>query len=64
MVVKRYHDHSNFYKGKHLTGTGLQFQRFSSLSSWQEAWQHIGRHGARETAESPTYGLAGSRERE
>jgi hypothetical protein len=26
--VKRQHDHSNFYKGKHLTGAGIQFQRF------------------------------------
>jgi hypothetical protein len=25
------------YKGKHLIRAGLQFQRFSLLSSWQEA---------------------------
>lgn len=36
--VKRYHDRSNSYKGKHLTGAGLQFQRFSPLSSRQETW--------------------------
>jgi hypothetical protein len=26
-------------KGKHLIGSGLQFQRFSPLSSWWEIWQ-------------------------
>ena len=31
--VKRYHDHGNSYKGKHLIGD-LHFQRFSPLSSW------------------------------
>jgi hypothetical protein len=30
--VKRYYDQGNFYKG-HLTGAGLQVQRFSPLSS-------------------------------
>ena len=34
----------NSYKGQHLIGAGLQFQRVSPLSSWQEAWQHAGRH--------------------
>jgi hypothetical protein len=29
MAVKRYHDHGNSYKEKHLIGDGLQFQRFS-----------------------------------
>ena len=37
--MKRHHDQGNSYKGKHLIGAGLQFQRFSPLSSWQEAWQ-------------------------
>jgi hypothetical protein len=54
--VKRHHDHDNSYKGKHLIGAGLQFQRFSPLSSWQEAWQDAGRHGAEEEAESSTSG--------
>ena len=36
----------NFYKGKHSIGVGLQFQRFSLLSSWQEARRHINRYGA------------------
>ena len=26
IAVKRCHDHSNSYKGKHLTGAGLQFR--------------------------------------
>ena len=29
--MKRYHDHGNFYKGKHFIGTGLEFQIFSPL---------------------------------
>jgi hypothetical protein len=45
IAVKRHHDHGNFYKGKHFIGVNLQFQRFSPLSSWWEAWQHAGRHG-------------------
>ena len=32
----------------------LTVQRFSPLSSWQEAWRHAGKHDAREVAESPT----------
>ena len=39
IAVKRHHDHSNSYKGKHLTGDGLLFQRFSPLSSRQETRQ-------------------------
>jgi len=45
---------TNSYKGQYLIGAGLQVQRFSPLSSWQEAWQHPGRHGAGEGAESST----------
>jgi hypothetical protein len=26
IAVKRHHDHRNFYKGKHLIGTGLQLK--------------------------------------
>ena len=48
IAVKNHHDHSNSYKEKHLIGAGLQFQRFSPLSSWWEAWQRAGRHGAEE----------------
>jgi hypothetical protein len=44
--VKRHHDQGKSYKGQHLIGASFQFQRFNPLSSWQEAWQHAGRHGA------------------
>jgi hypothetical protein len=44
--------HGNSYKGKHLIGVGLQFQRFSLLSSWQEIWQCAGRHDAGEAESS------------
>ena len=37
--VQRHHGQGQSYKGKHLIGTSLQFQRFSPLSSWQEVWQ-------------------------
>ena len=56
IAVKRHHDHSNSYKGKHLIGAGLQFQRFSPLSSWQATWQCAGRHGAGEVAENSSLG--------
>ena len=46
LAMKRHHDHSNSYKGKHLFQAGLQFQKFSALSSWQETWQPAGRHDA------------------
>ena len=36
----------------HLIGAGLQFQMFSPLSSWQEAWHCADRHGTGEGAES------------
>jgi hypothetical protein len=41
--VKRHRNGGNPYKGKHFIGACLQFQRFSLLSSWQEAWQCAGR---------------------
>jgi hypothetical protein len=40
---KRHHDHSNSYQGKHLFEANLEFQRFSPLSSQQEAQK--GMHG-------------------
>jgi len=43
IAVSRHHAQGNAYKGQHLTGAGLQVQRFSPLSSWLEAWQHPGR---------------------
>jgi hypothetical protein len=33
IAVKRQHDQGNSYKGQHLIEAGLQFQRFSPLSS-------------------------------
>jgi hypothetical protein len=46
ITVKRPHDQGNSYKGQNLTEAGLHVQRFSPLSSWQEAWKGPGRHGA------------------
>jgi hypothetical protein len=53
IALKRHHDQGNFppppqgnsYKEQYLIGADLQFQRFSLFSSWQEAWQAVGRHG-------------------
>ena len=63
IAVKRHYDHGNSYKGKHLIGAGLWFQRFSPLSSWWGAWQHVGRHGAGKVAESSTSWPTGSKRR-
>jgi hypothetical protein len=52
MAMKRYHDPGNSYIGATFHWDGLQYQKFSPLSSWQEAWQHPGRHGAGEGSES------------
>jgi hypothetical protein len=52
--VKRHHSQSNSYKEKHLIGAGLQFQRLSLLSAWQETWQPTGRQGAGEGTGSST----------
>jgi hypothetical protein len=60
VAVKRYHDHHNSYKGKYLIGAGIGFVY---KHQWQEAWQHAGRCGAGEVAESSTSGLAGGRKR-
>jgi hypothetical protein len=54
IAVKKHHDQGNSYKCKTLIGAGLQFQRFSPLSSWPEAWQCAGRLGAGEGTESST----------
>jgi hypothetical protein len=43
---KRHHDQDHTHKGQHFIGAGLQSQRFSPLSSWQEAWQQTGSHGS------------------
>ena len=62
IAVKRYHDQVNFYKGQHLIGAGLPLQKFSPLSSWQEAWQHLCRHGPG-GAENSTFHSKGARNR-
>jgi hypothetical protein len=48
----------NSYKGKHLIGTGLQFQRFSQFYDWQ----HAGRYGAGEGTENSTSQSKGKQE--
>jgi hypothetical protein len=63
VAVKKHHDQGNSHNGKILTGAGLQFQRLRPLSSWQEAWQRAGRHGAGEGAENSTSWSVGSRRR-
>jgi len=51
-----------YYKGKHLTGAGLQFQRFSpSSSSWWEARQCAATHGAGEGTQNSTSWYEASR---
>jgi hypothetical protein len=62
--VKRPDGQSNSYKERHLIGAGLLFERFSPLSSWWEAWQRVGKHDAREGAESSTSWSTGSRKTE
>lgn len=42
----------------------LTFQRFSTLPSWQEAWQYSGRHGAGVVAKSSPSRLADGRKTE
>lgn len=37
VTVKRHCDQGNSHKGKHLIGADLQFQRLTTLSSWQTA---------------------------
>jgi hypothetical protein len=48
---------------KPCTWGWLTFQRFSPLFSWQESWQHAGRHDAGEVAEISTARLDDSKER-
>jgi hypothetical protein len=40
--------------GLEIYCNSLQFQKFSTLSSWKKAWQHAGRHGTGEGTESST----------
>ena len=59
--MKRHHDHSNSYKGKHLIGAGLQGR---GLVHYHHEEKHGGRQGSGEGAESSTLGSAGSKKRE
>jgi hypothetical protein len=54
IAVKRRHGYSNDYKGKFLTMAGLQFQRYTPLSPWKEAWWDARRHDAEAGAETCT----------
>ena len=60
IAVKRQHEQGDSCKEQHLIGAGLLVQRFIPLSSWREAWQHPGRHGAR-GVKSSTSSSKGSR---
>lgn len=51
--MKRYDEHGNSYKGKHLIGGWLAAQRFSPLSSLQEVWWWTDKHGAGEGLRVP-----------
>jgi hypothetical protein len=63
IAVNGHHDQSNSYTGKHFIRAGLQFQRFSPLSSWWEAQWHTRRHGCGEGAEVLHLEKKGSRRR-
>lgn len=49
ITMKRHHDHSMSYKGKHLIEWRLTVERFSLLSPWCRM-AHAGRHSAGEEA--------------
>ena len=49
IVLRRHHDQGSSYERKHL-----QFQRFSLLLPWWEAWQNLSRHGVGEEDKSST----------
>lgn len=55
MAVNGHHNQGNSYKEQHLIGAGLQILRFSPLSSWREAWWHLGRHGTGGAESSTSY---------
>jgi hypothetical protein len=41
--MKRHHDNSNSYKGKHLVGAALHLQIFNPLSAWYKVSAHMDR---------------------
>lgn len=50
-------------KEKRLIGAGIYFKRLTPLSSWQEAWKHVDRHGARKQVESSRLTSTGSKKK-
>jgi hypothetical protein len=52
LLLKKPHGHSHSYKGKPFIEDGLQFQKFSPLSSQWGTWLHTGKHNAREGTEN------------
>ena len=50
--MKRHNDQGNSYKRQQFNWGWLAGSDVQQLSSWQEAWQHPGRHGGGDGAES------------
>jgi hypothetical protein len=63
IAVKRHLDQGNSCKEQYLIRASLQVQRFSPLSSWQEAWQHPGIHSSEEGAKSSISSSEGNQEK-
>ena len=61
IAVKRHHDMATLIKKENTVGAFLMlwFQRFSSLSSWKEAWQW---HGAGEVVEATSWSIGSNRD--
>jgi hypothetical protein len=59
IVVKRYHDHDKYYRGRYLIGVALQFR---DLARYHHFWKHgsMQAHGTQEGAESSTSRSVGS----
>lgn len=64
LLLERDHDHGNCYKGKHLSGTDLEFQRLHPLLLCKKACQHADRHGDGEVDETSTSRSSDKRKRE
>lgn len=60
IAVKRHHDMATLIKKKTQLGPSLCYGfRFSSLSSWKEAWQW---HGAGEVVEATSWSIGSNRD--
>ena len=57
IALKREHYYGNYYLKKYLIEVCFLLQLVSQISSWQEAWQHMGRHGTSDVANSSTLDL-------